>query len=310
MRVAITGGTGYVGSALRRLLEARGDEVIVVRRGRPADPTAMWDPERNWFVPGALEGVDAVVHLSGASIGAQRWTAARRAELRASRVDSTRVLVDHLRTLEHPPKVLVTASATGYYGNSGAVERSEGDAKGSGFLADLVADWEREADRATEIGMRVVHARLGPTIARDSELIGRLLLPFRLGLGGPLGSGRQWFSWVATEDVVRGIAFMIDHTSLSGPVNLVAPRAATNLEFTKALGRALHRPAVLPLPALVLRLAFGRDLADEMLLSDQRVVPAKLGAAGFEFTHPTIEHALDAAFAKQVPASMATGVLR
>lgn len=309
MRVAITGGTGYVGSALRRLLEARGDEVIVVRRGRPADPTAMWDPARNWFVPGALEGVDAVVHLSGASIGAQRWTAERRAELRASRVDSTRVLVDHLRTLAQPPKVLVAASASGYYGNSGAAERAEDGPKGTGFLADLVADWEREAERATEFGVRVVHARLGPTIARDSELIGRLLLPFQLGLGGPLGSGRQWFSWVATEDVARGLAFMIDHASLSGPVNMVAPRAATNLEFTKALGRALRRPTVLPLPAFVLRLVFGRDLADEVLLSDQRAVPAKLLAAGFEFTHPTIEHALDAAFASPRGTSMAAGVL-
>jgi len=309
MRVAITGGTGYIGSALRRLLEARGDEVIVVRRGRPADPQAMWDPARGWFMLGALEGVDAVVHLSGASIGAQRWTAARRAELRASRIDSTRVLVDHLRSLEQPPKVLVIASATGYYGSPGAVECSEDAPKGSGFLADLVADWEREADRATEIGMRVVHARLGPTIARDSELIERVALPFRLGLGGPLGSGRQWFSWVATEDVARALAFMLDQSSLSGPVNVVAPRAATNLEFTKALGRALHRPTVMPVPAFALRLMFGRDLADEMLLADQRAVPAKLLAAGFSFTHATIEQALDAAFAKQSGPTLAAGVL-
>lgn len=309
MRVAITGGTGYIGSALRRLLEARGDEVIVVRRGRPADPQAMWDPARGWFMLGALEGVDAVVHLSGASIGAQRWTAARRAELRASRIDSTRVLVDHLRSLEQPPKVLVIASATGYYGSPGAVECSEDAPKGSGFLADLVADWEREADRATEIGMRVVHARLGPTIARDSELIERVALPFRLGLGGPLGSGRQWFSWVATEDVARALAFMLDQPSLSGPVNVVAPRAATNLEFTKALGRALHRPTVMPVPAFALRLMFGRDLADEMLLADQRAVPAKLLAAGFSFTHATIEQAIDAAFAKQSGPTLAAGVL-
>ena len=183
MRVAITGGTGYIGSALRRQLEARGDEVMIVRRGRAVDPPAMWEPLRNWVAPGALEGVDAVVHLSGASIGAQRWTAGRRAELRASRIDSTRVLVDHLRTLERPPRVLVTASATGYYGNSGATERNEAGPKGAGFLADLVADWEHEAERATEVGMRVVHARLGPTIARDSELIRRLLLPFRLEIG-------------------------------------------------------------------------------------------------------------------------------
>ena len=309
MRVAITGGTGYVGSALRRLLETRGDEVIVVRRGRPADTSAMWDPGRGWFASGALEGVDAVVHLSGASIAAQRWTASRRAELRSSRVDSTRVLVDHLRSLNRPPRVLVTASATGYYGNSGAAERTEEGPQGSGFLAELVADWEQEAERASEVGIRVVHARIGPIIARDSELIRRILLPFRLGLGGSLGSGRQWFSWVSTEDVARGIVFMIDQATLSGPVNLVAPRAATNREFTKALGRALRRPTLFPVPAFVLRAVFGRALADEAVLSDQRVVPAKLLAAGFEFVHPTIEHALDAAFARPAGAPMATGVL-
>ncbi|MBM4415105.1 MAG: TIGR01777 family protein [Chloroflexi bacterium] len=309
MRVAITGGTGYVGSALRRLLEARGDEVIVVRRGRPADTAAMWDPARGWFASGALEGVDAVVHLSGASIAAQRWTASRRAELRSSRVDSTRVLVDHLRSLDRPPRVLVTASATGYYGNSGAAERTEAGPKGSGFLAELVADWEQEAERAAEVGVRVVHARIGPIIARDSELIRRILLPFRLGLGGSLGSGRQWFSWVSTEDVVRGIVFMIEQATLSGAVNLVAPRAATNREFTKALGRALRRPTLFPVPAFVLRAVFGRALADEAVLSDQRVVPAKLLAAGFEFTHPTVEHALDAAFARPARAPMTTGAL-
>lgn len=310
MRVAITGGTGYVGSALRRALIARGDEVLVVRRGSPGDTAAMWDPSRGWVAAGALDGMDAIVHLSGTSIAAKRWTASRRAELRASRIDSTRVLVDHLRSLEQPPKVLVTASASGYFGNSGATVQTDDGPKGSGFLADLVADWEAEANRASEIGVRVVNARFGPIIARDSELISRVLLPFKLGLGGPLGSGKQWFSWVATEDVVRGIMFMIDDASLSGPVNLTAPKPVTNLEFTKALGHALHRPTVFPVPAFVLRLVFGAALADEAILSDQNVVPSRLLAAGFEFTHPTIEHALDAAFAKQGGASMAAGALR
>ncbi|MGE3857847.1 MAG: TIGR01777 family oxidoreductase [Dehalococcoidia bacterium] len=309
MRIAITGGSGYVGSALQEALEARSDEVLIVPRGKRGSAGAMWDPASGWFAPGALEGFDAVVHLSGTSIAAKRWSAARRAELRASRIDSTRVLVDHLRTLARPPRVLVTASATGYYGNSGAQEQTEQGTKGQGFLADLVADWEAEAARATEAGIRVVHARFGPIIARDSELIRRVLLPFKLGLGGPLGDGRQWFSWVATADVVRGIIFMIDQPSLQGPVNLTAPTPATNLEFTHALGHALHRPTLFPVPAFVLRLAFGSALADEAILSDQKVLPRKLLEAGFQFTHPSIDHALDAAFrpeeAPPVPAGHA-----
>jgi uncharacterized protein (TIGR01777 family) len=310
MRVAITGGTGYVGTALRKALQARGDTVEVVVRGRPGDLQATWDPASGWFSAGALDGVDAVVHLSGASIAAKRWTSSRRAELRSSRIDSTRLLVEHLRTLPNPPKVLVTASASGYYGNSGAAERTEGDAKGTGFLANLVADWEAEAQRATEIGVRVVNARIGPIIARDSELIRRVLLPFRMGLGGPLGSGRQWFSWVATKDVVRGLLFMIDHEALSGAVNLTAPEPVTNLAFTRALGRALHRPTLFPVPAFALRLVFGRALADEAILSDQRVRPSRLLAAGYEFTHPTIDSALGEAFARGADASMVAEALR
>ncbi len=294
MRIAITGGTGYLGSALLGALTAHGHEAFAVRRGKASDARAQWDPAAGWVRPGTFEGVDAVVHLSGTSIGSKRWTAGRRAELRASRIESTRVLVDHLRSLAQPPKVLIAASATGIYGDSGDRVLTEGSPDGAGFLAGLVVDWEREAMRASESGLRVVAARFGPMVARDSELIGRLLLPFRLGLGGRLGSGRQWFSWVATEDAVASVEFMLAHDEIQGPVNVAAPQPATNIEFTQALGRALHRPTIFPVPSAGLRLLFGRGLADEMLLGSLRAVPQRLLDAGFRFRHTTIEEALHA----------------
>ncbi len=293
MRVAITGGTGYIGRAAGRLLEARGHEVVNARRGPASDPAAIWNPASGWIRPGAFEGFDAVVSLGGVSIGS-RWTAARRALLRSSRIDATRLLAQHLATLETPPHVYVSASATGYYGNRAEPRLSEAEPAGAGFLATLVADWEAATAPTEARGIRVVHARLGAVVARDSELMRRLLPPFRLGLGGPIGSGRQWFSWVSIEDAARAIAFAIEHTELSGPVNIVAPNPVTNAEFTRELGRALHRPAFMPLPAFALRLMFGRDLADEMLLGGQAAYPQRLLDAGFEFEHPTMPAALAA----------------
>ncbi len=293
MRVAITGGTGYLGSRLLEALTAHGHEAFAVRRGVASDARAQWDPAAGWVRPGTFEDVDAVIHLSGTSIGSKRWTVGRRAELRSSRIDSTRVLVDHLRSLPQPPKTLIAASATGVYGDSADRVLTEESPRGGGFLADLVVDWEREAMRACESGIRVVTARLGPMVARDSELIARLLLPFRLGLGGRLGSGQRWFSWVATDDAVASVEFLLAHDEIAGRVNVVAPQPATNLEFTHALGRALHRPAVLPVPPVALRLLFGRALADEMLLGSLRAVPHRLLDAGFRFHHATIEEALE-----------------
>ena len=296
MRVAITGGTGYLGTALRTALKAHGHDAAAVRRGTASDG-GQWDPATGWVQAGTFEGVDAVVHLSGTSIGAKRWTAARKRELLASRIDSTRTLVTHLASLPVPPKTLVVASATGIYGDSADRVLTEESPRGTGFLADLVADWEREAMRATEAGIRVVTPRFAPMVARDSEMIGKLLLPFRLGLGGRLGSGRQWFSWVATEDVVAAVEFLIAHDEITGAVNVVAPQPATNIEFTKAMGHALHRPTVFPVPSIALRAMFGGALANEMLLASQRAVPARLLAAGFRFRHVTVEETLQAAFA-------------
>lgn len=309
MRVAVTGGTGYIGSMLVSRLQAQGHDAFAVTRGASTDTRAMWDPTTGWVRPGTFEGADAVVHLSGTSIGGARWTAARRVALRSARIGSTRALVEHLRTLPQPPRVLVTASATGFYGATGDREAREDAPQGDGFLATLVGDWEREGDRAQEFGMRVVHARFGPSLARKAEVIEKLLLPFQLGLGGNIGNGQQWFSWVAAEDAIAALVFVVEHEELSGAVNVCAPGAVRNRDFTRALGRALHRPTLLPIPAVALRLLFGRGMADEMLLISQRAYPAKLLDAGFRFAYPTIDEALAASFSKTGTPTM-IGVLR
>ncbi|MBM3139701.1 MAG: TIGR01777 family protein [Chloroflexi bacterium] len=293
MQVAITGSSGFIGSALAARLAGAGADVLRVRRGDPADGGAHWSPQEGWFRPGALEGVDAVVHLTGVSVGARRWTARRREVLRSSRVDATRTLVDHLRTLTRRPRVLVTASAIGYYGCRGDETLTEASSSGDGFLADLVRDWEAEAARASELGIRMVYARFAPILSMQGELMQKLLPPFKMGVGGRLGSGRQRFSWVTLEDAVEAVAFAVERDSLSGPVNVSAPGALTNAEFTKALGRALHRPTLFPLPSPMLKLVFGSGRANETLLASQHVVPEKLTAAGFAFADREIGATLE-----------------
>ena len=293
VRIAITGGTGYIGGAVARLLTARGHEVLIARRGTSSDPMAWWDPAAGWVRPGAFAGFDAVLSFGGVSI-AHRWSAARQALLRSSRIDATRLLARHLAALPEPPTVYVSASAAGLYGNRDEPRLTEDAARGEGFLATLVADWEAAAEPARARGIRVVHARFGASIARDGELLRRLLPPFRLGLGGPIGNGRQWFSWVTIEDAASAVAFAVEHATLAGPVNVVAPNPVTNAEFTRELARVLHRPAFMPLPAFAVRLLFGRGLADEMLLGGQAAYPQRLLDAGFTFAHPTMRGALAA----------------
>ena len=292
MRVAITGGTGLIGTALRERLAAAGHEAAAVRRGPEGDPDAQWDPASGWVRDGALAGFDAVVHLSGASIGEGRWSGSRREELRSSRIDSTRTLVAHLGSLppEDRPGVLVSQSAVGYYGERGDEELSEAAAPGAGFLADLVIAWEREATRAEEHGIRTVRHRSAIVLSREAAPLSRMLLPFRLGLGGNLGNGRWWMPWVTLEDEVRSIEHVLQN-DVSGPVNVAAPGAVTNAGFTKALGRAVRRPTLFPFPAFAYGLIFGQDPAE--LFASQRVTPDALTASAFEFAHPD----LDAAFA-------------
>jgi uncharacterized protein (TIGR01777 family) len=287
-RVAITGSSGMLGTALMRSLEQDGIEVVRVRRGRESDPYALWNPASGWVRGGAFEECDVIVNLSGASIGTERWTRNRKALIRSSRIDLTRALVDHLATLSHRPPALINASAVGYYGNRGDELLTEESARGSGFLADLVADWEREAMTAEELGMRVVTLRSG--VVLEGEVLRRMAKPFRLGVGGRLGNGRQWFAWHSLPDHVRAIRFLMA-SELSGPVNVLAPGSVTNREFTASMARALRRPALFPVPRLALRVVFGKR-ADELFFASQRAVPERLKQAGFEWAHPGVDTAL------------------
>jgi uncharacterized protein (TIGR01777 family) len=292
LRVAVTGSSGLIGSALRRALSDAGHTAVpMVRRAAGADEIA-WDPGRETVDAASLAGIDAVVHLAGAGIGDRRWTPARRAEIVRSRVDTTALVARTLATVEPRPAVLVSASAVGIYGNRGDEVLTEDSAPGSGFLADLCRDWEAAAAPAAEVGVRVVHLRSGIVLSAAGGALARQLPLFRLGLGGRLGSGRQWTSWVALEDELRAILFALSHDALHGPVNVTAPTPVTNRDFTAVLGRVLHRPAVLPVPPPAMALVFGRDLVEEVVLASQRALPRRLQDAGFEFARPELGAAL------------------
>jgi hypothetical protein len=250
-----------------------------------------WDPERGQLDPAALEGVDVVVHLAGANVGG-RWTTAYRDEIVRSRVDATRLLAETLARLDRPPRALVSMSASGYYGDRGDEVLDETSPPGKGVLADVAQRWEAAADPARAAGIRVVHPRLGVVLSPTGGALAKLVPPFSAGLGGPTGHGRQWWSVVGLDDVVGALHFMATRDDLAGPVNLSLPDPVRNASFAHALGRVLGRPALIPTPTFALRLALGRDQADEMLLASQRIVPRRLLEAGFRFGHPTVEAAL------------------
>jgi len=294
MLIAMTGSTGLIGSALRDELARAGHEVRPLRRGTAAEG-GHYDIESGWVAPEALAGADAVVHLAGASIGTARWTEARRAELVSSRLDSTRALVDTIGRMDMRPRVLLVASAIGFYGDAGDRVVDEGAPQGQGFLADLVRDWEAEACRAEALGVRVVSPRFGIVLSKDGGALPQMTLPFKFGAGGPLGSGRQWMSWVSLEDVTGAIAHLLKDEYARGPVNIVAPEPATNRVFAQTLGKVMHRPALAPAPAFALRLVLGASRANELLLASQRVEPKRLRELGYTFRHPHLEEALQAA---------------
>ena len=295
MRVLISGGSGLVGSALTHSLRADGHAVshFVRPGGSPAPGDVLWNPSRATLDVPALEGYDAIVHLSGASIADGRWTVERKAMLRSSRVDSTRVLVDSLTHLKQPPRVFVCASAIGFYGDRGDELLTETSGYGNDFLSVLCRAWESEAARAASSGIRTVMTRFGVILATQGGALPRMLTPFKLGLGGRLGSGKQWISWVALEDVVKVLRAVIDNQNLSGPVNVVAPQPVQNDEFTRVLAGVMHRPAIFPAPAFALRLALGQ-MADALLLSSQRVQPEKLAKIGYQFRYEALQPALQA----------------
>ena len=295
--ILISGASGFIGSHLTTALAADGHRIVRLGRKRSRSPNAkepiIWDPEAGRIDRETLARLqpDAVINLAGEPI-AQRWTPHRRRRIRESRVRGTTALAEALAAMPAKPRVLVSGSAVGYYGaHRGDDLLDEASAPGTDFLAETARDWERATDAASNAGIRVVLMRTGLVLGNDGGVLAPLLLPFRFGLGGRLGNGRQWMSWIAMDDVIRAIRFFLDTASLSGPVNLVAPEASQNKDFTKVLARVLRRPSVLPVPAFALEALFG-TMADNTILASQRVVPKRLAGAGFEFRHPRLEEAL------------------
>jgi uncharacterized protein (TIGR01777 family) len=294
MKILTSGSSGLIGSALVRRLADQGHQVarLVRSQPQPDQPEIQWDPAADRLDASVLEGFDAVVHLAGESIARGRWTEARKSRILQSRVQGTQLIARTLARVAPRPKVLVAASAIGFYGDRGEEELDEGSPPGSGFLADVCRQWESAARCAREAGIRVVHVRFGMVLSVVGGALARMLPIFRLGLGGRLGSGRQYVSWITRDDAVGAILHVIRTDSLHGPVNAVAPQPVTNRQFARALGRALRRPAFLPAPSFALRVMLGQ-MAGELLLSSTRAVPRRLLDSGFAFGDPDLEGALE-----------------
>ncbi len=292
MKVLISGSSGLVGRALVRSLESSGDRAT--RLTRPGSTLAsdaiVWDPSSGSLDAGRLEGFDAVVHLSGENIAARRWSAEQKARIRDSRVKSAELLANALAGLDSPPEVFACASAVGYYGDRGDEILNEDAAPGSDFLAEVCAEWEGATAPAANAGIRVANMRIGVVMSAADSMLAAVTPIFKLGLGGRLGSGAQYLSWISRNDLVRAIEWILRHNHLRGPLNLCSPNPVTNSEFARTMGRALGRPALFPVPSFALRIAQG-EMAD-MLLASARAEPAKLSASGFEFLHPRLEDAL------------------
>jgi uncharacterized protein (TIGR01777 family) len=295
MKIVLAGASGLIGRALGAALRARGDDVRrLVRRPAVEADEIFWRPETEEVELEKLEGADALGNLAGENIAGGRWTAARREQILRSRVAATRTLVRAATRLQRKPGVLINASATGIYGEAGDTELTEASPPGPGFLAETCLIWETNAEGAARAGIRTVLLRFGIVLAAEGGALAKLLPLFRLGLGGRVGAGTQWMSWIARDDAVGAILHALDHTECAGAINVVAPEAVTNAEFSATLGRVLHRPAILPVPAWGLRLVFGQ-MAVETMLASTRVRPARLLAAGFGFRHPDLPAALRAA---------------
>jgi uncharacterized protein len=295
MDVLISGASGLIGSALSRALSANGHRVLRLRRNAITDGNDVgWEPDAGRIDAPALEALDAVVHLAGEGIGEKRWSDEQKRRILESRTRGTELLVGALATREQKPKVLVSASAIGYYGDRGDEELTEVSTPGRDFLANVCEQWEAATVPATDAGIRVVNVRTGIVLSRKGGALGRLLLPFKLGLGGRVGSGHQYMSWISIDDEIGAIQHAIDNGSLHGAMNATGPNPVTNAEFTSTLGNVLHRPTVLPTPLAPLKLIYGGELVESLLLFSQRVEPTKLRATGYEFRHPSLEAALRA----------------
>lgn len=289
MRVVVAGASGLIGTALVSHLESAGHQVVrLVRHPESrAEDARFWNPATGDIDDNAFDGIDGVVNLAGAGIGDRRWTVRRKRELRLSRVDATELLVEAMAAAAAPPAVLVAGSAVGFYGDRGDEVLDEHAGPGTGFLAALAIDWEVAAAEAQSAGIRVAMARTGLVVAENAPFLTRMLPLFKLGLGGPLGNGRQWWPWIALEDQVRALAFLLE-SDISGPVNLCAPNPVTNRDFARALAAVLRRPSALAVPRFGPRLLLGRELADGLLFSSTRAHPVALTNSGFEFRHPDL----------------------
>ena len=292
MRILVSGSHGLIGSAVAPALRQSGHDVVRLVRSRPLSggPAVAWDPMAGTIDAAGLEGLDAVVHLAGESI-IGRWTDRKKAEIRDSRVMGTRRLAEALARRAKKLAVMLCASATGYYGDRGDEPLREDSSPGSGFLADVCREWEAAADPARQAGIRVAHLRFGMVLGSSGGALAKMLPAFRLGLGGPLGDGTQYVSWIALDEIARIVEYALHAPSLAGPVNAVAPQAVTNREFTKTLARVVRRPALFPVPRVAARLVFG-ELADALLFASQRVEPARLTSSGYRFEFPELEGAL------------------
>ncbi|MAR89624.1 MAG: TIGR01777 family oxidoreductase [Pseudomonadota bacterium] len=292
MNIVISGATGLIGTALTRALTAAGHNVYGLARSPQSSALFHWWPPAQQIHFDPDIPVDAVINLAGAGIADKRWNDERKREIKQSRIMATRLLAEKMAAMRHPPQVFISASALGYYGDTGDQAVTESSAVGEGFLAEVARDWEQAAAPAVAAGIRTLFIRTGIVLSTEGGALQQMLLPFRLGLGGIIADGRQYMSWISLRDEVEGIRFLLEHPGVSGPVNLVAPNPVSNRAFTKTLGKVLHRPTLIPLPAAVVKLVFG-EMGEHLLLTSTRVQPRVLEQAGYRFLDPTLRGALE-----------------
>ena len=293
MKVLITGAGGLIGKALQASLQEKGHDLLLASRSQPRnDSYVQWSVEDGFREPEKLEGIDAVVHLAGESVNGLRWTDDKKKAIRESRVLGTRNVVSAISKLKQRPKVLVSSSAIGFYGERGDEEVTESSPAGQTFLADVSKEWEGEARCAEDAGIRTVLLRTGIVLSKDGGALGTMLLPFKIGVGGVIGSGKQWMSWISLDDHVEAINFAIENETIRGALNAVSPHPVTNEEFTKTMGEVLYRPTFIPLPEFAVSMLMG-EMGDELLLTSTKVIPRRLEDAGFQFKYPDLKAALE-----------------
>jgi uncharacterized protein len=291
MKVAVTGSSGLIGTSLVSFLSKKDIVVSKILRENPEDDDISWKPEDGDWNSAFTGGVDGIIHLAGESVASGKWTRKKKEKIRNSRIEGTKRLCEHILKLSNPPSVLVCASAIGYYGNRGVEFLNEGSPRGSGFLPDVCLGWEEATESVSKAGIRVVNVRFGIVLSKDGGALAKMMTPFKIGMGGKIGSGTQYMSWIAMDDATSAIYHTLITESLKGPVNVTAPNPVTNKEFTTTLGEVLKRPAVVPIPAFAAKLAFG-EMANDLLLASTKVAPKRLSDSGYKFQYPELENAL------------------